>query len=176
MLTLLLQMLETEDDKRLFEQFFRKYEKLMFHIALKILRDETQAEDAVYEALKDMAEDFAKVKEMPVNKRRSFAAVVTRNKAVDLLRGNSREIPMDLEAAYDLQIAPESLPENERGLAAAMQRLSPYSRTVLLFRYEYGLSVNEIAERLKRKPAAVQRELTRAKARLKTLLYEEDHF
>lgn len=43
-----LQMLETPEEKSLFEQIYLEYCGLMFHVAYEILHNEQDAEDAVH--------------------------------------------------------------------------------------------------------------------------------
>lgn len=60
------------------------------------------------------------------------------------------------------------------GLSDAMSRLPAAYREVLLLRYYHGYTVREIAPMLGRKPGAVQKLLTRAKAALRKILEQED--
>ncbi len=55
-----------------------------------------------------------------------------------------------------------------------MSRLPAAYREVLLLRYYHGYTVREIAPMLGRKPGAVQKLLTRAKAALRKILEQED--
>ena len=45
-----LQMIESDEDKSKFEQLYIMYKGLMFHVAMKILKNEFDAEDAVHQA------------------------------------------------------------------------------------------------------------------------------
>ena len=51
-----LQMLETPEEKSLFEQIYLEYCGLMFHVAYEILHNEQDAEDAVHQAFVKIAE------------------------------------------------------------------------------------------------------------------------
>ena len=44
------QMIESDEDKSKFEQLYIMYKGLMFHVAMKILKNEFDAEDAVHQA------------------------------------------------------------------------------------------------------------------------------
>jgi len=46
-LIIYLQMIESDEDKSKFEQLYIMYKGLMFHVAMKILKNEFDAEDAV---------------------------------------------------------------------------------------------------------------------------------
>ena len=60
------------------------------------------------------------------------------------------------------------------GLSDAMSRLPAAYREGLRRRYYHGYTVREIAPMLGRKPGAVQKLLTRAKAALRKILEQED--
>ena len=47
---LYLQMLETPEEKSLFEQIYLEYRGLMYHVAYEILHNDQDAEDAVHQA------------------------------------------------------------------------------------------------------------------------------
>ena len=49
---LYLQMLETPEEKSLFEQIYLEYRGLMYHVAYEILHNDQDAEDAVHQACK----------------------------------------------------------------------------------------------------------------------------
>lgn len=55
-------MVDTPQDKRLFEELYREYKQYMFKVASFILEDENLAEDAVNEAFLRIAKNFEKFK------------------------------------------------------------------------------------------------------------------
>ena len=59
------------------------------------------------------------------------------------------------------------------GLADAMSQLKARQRELLLLRYYVGYSTREAAALLDMTPAAAQKELTRAKSALRTILEKE---
>lgn len=56
-----LQMLETPEEKSLFEQIYLEYRGLMYHVAYEILHNEQDAEDAVHQAFVKIAENIKKI-------------------------------------------------------------------------------------------------------------------
>lgn len=52
-----LQMIESDEDKSKFEQLYIMYKGLMFHVAMKILKNEFDAEDAVHQAFLSLIEN-----------------------------------------------------------------------------------------------------------------------
>lgn len=55
-----LQMIESDEDKSKLEQLYIMYKGLMFHVAMKILKNEFDAEDAVHQAFLSLIENLKK--------------------------------------------------------------------------------------------------------------------
>ena len=64
MLAVCLSVLGEQSDKDLFLEFFSRYEKKLYHVALSILQDPTLAEDAVQEAFLRVARHFKTFKKI----------------------------------------------------------------------------------------------------------------
>ncbi len=89
--------------------------------------------------------------------------------------------PHDREWLEELQIEPDQEPENsvsqarsDANVQAAVEKLPPRQRQVLLLRVNEGLTYKQIAERLELSPRAVLRDLSRAYSQLRTRLDPED--
>ena len=61
MLSLYLTLIDSEEDKKKFVQFYEAYRGLMHYTANRILQDDFAAEDAVQEAFLRIAKNFHKV-------------------------------------------------------------------------------------------------------------------
>lgn len=168
---LYLQLLPSPSDKDKFEQLYTLYRGLMFYVARRILPGEADAEDAVHQAFVSIIENLKKISEVRCPKTRSYVVIITERKAIDILRSRSRLSPEAFEErTYGVELP---LP-GDGGLADAMSRLSAAYRQALLLRYYHGYTVREMAPMLGRKPGAVQKLLTRAKAALRKKLEQED--
>lgn len=168
---LYLQMLPSPSEKDKFEQIYTLYRGLMFYIARRILPGEADAEDAVHQAFVSIIENLKKISEVRCPKTRSYIVIITERKAIDILRSRSRLSP----EAFEESTRGVELPlPGDGGLSDAMSRLLEAYREVLLLRYYHGYTVREIAPMLGRKPGAVQKLLTRAKAALRKILEQED--
>ncbi|GFE84604.1 hypothetical protein GCM10011487_66040 [Steroidobacter agaridevorans] len=89
--------------------------------------------------------------------------------------------PHDQEWLEDLLIEPDQEPENsvsqagsDANVQAAVDKLPPRQRQVLLLRVNEGLTYKQIAERLELSPRVVLRDLSRAYSQLRTRLDPED--
>lgn len=168
---LYLQMLPSPSEKDKFEQIYTLYRGLMFYIAQRILPGEADAEDAVHQAFVSIIENLKKISEVRCPKTRSYVVIITERKAIDILRSRSRLSP----EAFEESTRGVELPlPGDGGLSDAMSRLPAAYWEVLLLRYYHGYTVREIAPMLGRKPGAVQKLLTRAKAALRKILEQED--
>lgn len=168
---LYLQMLPSPSEKDKFEQIYTLYRGLMFYIARRILPGEADAEDAVHQAFVSIIENLKKISEVRCPKTRSYVVIITERKAIDILRSRSRLSP----EAFEESTRGVELPlPGDGGLSDAMSRLPAAYREVLFLRYYHGYTVREIAPMLGRKPGAVQKLLTRAKAALRKILEQED--
>lgn len=168
---LYLQMLPSPSEKDKFEQIYTLYRGLMFYIARRILPGEADAEDAVHQAFVSIIENLKKISEVRCPKTRSYVVIITERKAIDILRSRSRLSP----EAFEESTRGVELPlPGDGGLSDAMSRLPAAYREVLLLRYYHDYTVREIAPMLGRKPGAVQKLLTRAKAALRKILEQED--
>ena len=134
-----LQMIESDEDKSKFEQLYIMYKGLMFHVAMKILKNEFDAEDAVHQAFLSLIENLKKISDVKCPKTRAYIVIITERKAIDIIRSRSKLVDMEFwESTYG----------------------------ILLLRYYNGYSVREISSMLHIKKDTAQKQLWRAKAAL----------
>ena len=69
-------MLETPEEKSLFEQIYLEYRGLMFHVAYEILHNEQDAEDAVHQAFVKIAENIKKIDTPVCPKTHSYVVTI----------------------------------------------------------------------------------------------------
>ena len=72
-------MLETPEEKSLFEQIYLEYRGLMFHVAYEILHNEQDAEDAVHQAFVKIAENIKKIDDPMCLKTHSYVVTLLSN-------------------------------------------------------------------------------------------------
>lgn len=70
---LYLQMLETPEEKSLFEQIYLEYRGLMYHVAYEILHNDQDAEDAVHQAFVKIVENIKKIDDPVCPKRMAMS-------------------------------------------------------------------------------------------------------
>ena len=79
-------LIETEEDRVLFEQIYYKYKGLMFHVAYGVLGQREDAEDAVQMAFEAIAKNIEKISSVDCPKTRSYIVIITERKAIDIQR------------------------------------------------------------------------------------------
>ena len=165
-----LQMIESEEDRSKFEALYTRYRNLMFSVALKILRDSYDAEDAVHQAFVSVIDHLDKVGEVDCPATRSFVVIITENKAIDLIRSRKHLSGEELvESLCGIEIP---LP-GDGGLADAMAKLPARYREVLLLRYDSGYSTRELADMMDITESSMQKLIWRAKTALRRQLDED---
>jgi len=162
-----LQTLETPDEKAKFEALYRTYCGLMVAVAMKLLGNRADAEDAVHQAFLSILKNMDKISQVDCLKTKSYVVIITEHKALDLLRARKKALPRDFE---EEPIGVTIPPPGEDELAAALAKLPARYREILLLHYHHGYSRKELAQMLELSYVAVQQLLWRAKDALRKQL------
>jgi RNA polymerase sigma-70 factor (ECF subfamily) len=112
MLQIYLSMVETPEEQSKAEYLYNKYKPLMFHCAMKILRNETEAQDAVHNAFIYILKNKEKYLCLDDTNFRNWCVVLVESKSIDALRKQGRKIPLE-EA--------ESLPSGDLPLNTVLE-------------------------------------------------------
>ena len=141
----------------------------MYRVAYKILKKKHLAEDAVQEAFLSILDHTEKLRSMGKGQKEGFAVVVTRNKALDLLR---KEKPMahwqDLD---ETTLAAELEIDDSDHI---LDRL-PYRYSQVLKLVGIGYKPAEIAEMTDREVGTVYKQIARGKELLREILEKEGY-
>lgn len=164
------QMLETEEEKFKFEKIYNEYRGLMFSIAYEMLRNDQDAEDAVYNALLSMIENKGKIPDIDDLRIKNTVVIITKNKAIDMYR---RKKKIQWEELDDNIVC---CPINEHEISPlenALANLPCHQRELLLLRYYAGYSTHEISALYGEEYGTIRKRIYRAKCLLETLYREE---
>lgn len=166
-----LQMIETDADKSKFEQLYTAYRGLMFHVAMKLLQNPEDAEDAVSQAFIKIVEHISKISEPVCPKTKQFIVTIVENKAIDILRARNKHftVPLD-EVEYGL--CSQTNMEVSGELAHCIMKLPAQQRQVIWLKYHHGYNLHEIATLLNISLVGAQKIDQRAKKKLKELYKE----
>ncbi len=176
----------TRGDEKAYRALLTKYERAVFNICLRMVRNREQAEDLAQDA-------FMKVFSMldrynPSYAFSSWLFKITSNLCIDSIRKRKLDtLPLDQpiqsaagEFARQYE-SPEDNPEKKmmsRELVARLQEaiegLPPHYRIMILLRHQQDLSYEEIAETLDVPLGTVKARIHRAREMLRNRLAGED--
>jgi RNA polymerase sigma-70 factor, ECF subfamily len=156
-----------EGDAQALGAFYDAYAGLVNGLALRILRDQSEAEDVVQEVFVQawrQAGRFDPARGTP----EAWLCTIARTRSLDRLRRRAarREDPGDAAPA------PTGQPRTEEALAvrAALEGLSPDQRRALELAYYEGLTQSEIAHRLGEPLGTIKTRIRTAMLRLRETL------
>ena len=165
-------------DERALAGLYDRYAGLVYGTGMRYLGDRGTAEELVQDVFTSVWKNAARFDPA----RASFATWVyriTRNRATDLIRRrNARVRTVDGEPFFE---SGEKDPSGELSrnfdVAAALSRLSPIHREVLVLAYFHGLSQREISERTATPLGTIKSRTTAAlRALRETMGFDEDRW
>jgi len=169
----LLSLVASSDDQALAELYDR-FGGVAYGLALRVLRDEALAQDAVQEAFLAVwrtADRFLAERA----KASTWILTLVHRRAVDLVRRQERRRGEPLEAAAE-PVASEQVEEQatirfqRQVVQEALRRLPPEQREALELGYYAGLTQSELAERLGQPLGTIKSRMFTGLTRLKDLL------
>jgi len=166
---LYLQMLETPEEKSLFEQIYLEYRGLMYHVAYEILHNDQDAEDAVHQAFVKIVENIKKNDDPVCPKTHGYVITIVEHQAIDQYR--KRQKYQTVELIEEIQ-GTNAHYEGDNDLTKCILQLPARYREMILLRYHYGYTVREIAKMLELSLSATIKLDQRAKTKLKKLCEE----
>jgi len=141
----------------------------MLREALRILRNQADAEDAVGDAMERIVKNEAKFSSLSRNETVSLAVIYVRNTAINLYNANRRR-PLPLEELpedVDFSGSPEEetiAKDAEARLLALIEAMPPAYRDPLLLKVKYEMDIGEIAAVLGIRNGTVRTRLSRARS------------
>ncbi|MCM1090714.1 MAG: RNA polymerase sigma factor [Butyrivibrio sp.] len=176
-----LAMLEDEGDKEDFRAVYERNYRLMYRVALGILKHQADAENAVHEAFMSLGEKFSKYKRLSGSDMTGLCVTIVKHKAIDILRERNHWSETRVEELVLCQWDEETEPEasclkregkqqERNALRETMRRLPEVFAQTLELKYYYGYSNREIAEIMDASVKTVAMRLYRGKLKLRELL------
>lgn len=162
----ILMLLPTEEARQQFDRFYRHCEPLLFKAAGSVLERIEDQEDAVQEACCYLADRYEDLFAPGVEPSTSYIYTLAKNKALDLLRRQSK---IDLLGVHDPTIdrlAPP-VPTENHALSEAFVALPDTSREALTLFYYDELSLREIARLCNISESAAKKRVQRARDMLR---------
>ncbi len=163
-----------QGDEGAFEKLFRCYAPRIFRFALSYLNDRSYAEEVVQETMIAVWKSAKSYKEQ--SQVSSWILGIARNKALDRARARQREpelLQERLDRRMSMRATPEQIVRREtqvERVRAALDRLSPEHREVIMLAFYNDLSYSEIAQILNCPEGTVKSRVYYAKEQLKKIL------
>ena len=170
MLAILLAALESEADKQKFTDIYEQYHPQMEQTALRILKNQHDAEDAVQNTFMQIIRHFEKIDEIPSEKLPFWIVCIVKNEAVTILRKNQRTVQLE---NWDSFAADAESVTDYLELVQLFSRLPETYRAVLEMRLLLGYTGKEIARHLALSETAVNTRIFRGRALLREIAEKE---
>lgn len=184
MITFYLNLLETDDDKKIFEKLYEENKQKLYLVANKVLVNEADAEDAVHTCFLNLAEHFHKYRERSYDTLEKMCTMITKNVALDIVRHRKYESTVMESSAY----LDDNLPdletdvlrdvihnEQEEVLGKAMFQLTEEERALMYLRYGMLLKPKDIAELLNSSSASIRKKTLYCRNKLAKILEVEGY-
>ena len=177
MLVFYCSMLETEQERKKMTEIYQEHKHALLMYALKIVKNQDLAEDAVHNAFIAIIEQKEKYFNLSCRDFRFSAVIIVRNKCIDLLRKQKpyAEIPIE---ELELYLESSEIPVEEQVIASTeyesirrhLNSIDEISRQVLIMKYFDSMSYKEIGIKLNMTPKHVETRITRAKQKVRKLI------
>lgn len=175
-----LMMLENNEERTQFSQFYNKYEKVFLRYALQITKNQAMAEDAIHDAFVSILSNKKTFSCLSQRNLLNWCVTIVKNKSIDQLRKQKMSLTAfdDVEAyiADDGEAPDEKIirQESYQRLYIQLKSLDYRTRQILEMRYCADMSYKEIAQELGVTAKFIDNRIMSAKAKLRRLLESEE--
>lgn len=154
------------------KEMIKKYEKVVYSIALNVLGDFDWTDDVVQEVFIQCYYVKPEMAGWSEAKQLSYIKIVARNIAINYYRKRKKEKLIYLEDVVqeDQQLGRMDERPSDNYVLEAMNRLPETYRDLFLMRYKFDLTDSEIAQTLQMKETAIRKRFSRGRRILKELL------
>ncbi len=160
---------DTEEEKEKFSILYQDYAEFMQRVARRFLLNSYDAEDAVQDAFLYVAGRLDKIDLSDKVRTKSYLALITKHKAIDLLRRTENEV---VTANLNSPVLANTEWSRDEDLSKAILDLSPESREILLLHYIHNYSYYEIAVFLGQSYRSITGKAERARRKLAGIIKE----
>lgn len=176
MIVLLEYILLSDDNQEKFKEIYDCYAKNIYDVSYAILHNVASAEDATQETLIYICIHLEKIKIVKSHEAKRYIQIVSKCKAIDMLRKTKRESTIFLDDIEEYLVIDDPIDykviQNEqiRIAAQCIGCLSPKYKVPLELFYLHELSRKEIAKLLSLKYDTVKKRIRRGNQLLKAAL------
>lgn len=162
-------------DGEVLNELFKTYREMMFKIAIGILHNDSDAEDAVQDAFLYIINNLEKISQIPCNKRACYFANIIEHKSIDIYRKKTNHPTEDIDEHFDLR-SDENVEEEVLStitvdeIKSVMNKLSDREYDMLYLYLFEEKSPKDIGETLGISESDIRTYVKRARNRLDDLL------
>lgn len=172
MLAFYLSLLETDEDRALFEFYFHQHEQSVLKIVMKLLRNQAMAEDAVQNGWVNLIKNFEKFVQLSMQERDGYIVSIMKNAARDVLRQETRFVGLE-DWNEPIRFEPVSAELEQEALIQLIRQLPDPYCSLLERSAVLNMSNREIAKQEHVSEATISRRLDRARAMLRAHMKKE---
>lgn len=171
---------ESEEGVNKLKEIYIKYKKLMYYIAIDILKDAHESEDAVQNSIIKLVNYIDRIDDINSNKTKHLIVTIVKNASIDIYRKKKKTFPSDIDKFSNL-IESEDIPLDDlviklgeaQKLSKKIAELKNEYADILTLRYYHEFNNKEIANILNITNGNVRIKLYRARKALKKLMIDE---
>ena len=180
MLSIYLSMLDTPQEKEKMTEIYEKHRYALLAYAMKILKNQDLAEDAIHTTFVAIIEQKEKYFYLEEDILRFKALSIVKNKSVDILRKLKPNDVLPIEE-FELYLESEEKPVEEQviftseyeAILKRLESIDEVSRQVLIMKYYHGMSYKEISDELGMTTKHIETKIARAKEKVRKLIKKE---
>lgn len=172
MLSFLLAVLESDADRHALTEIYERYHVQIEKAAMRILKNQQYAEDAVQNTFVQIIRHFDRVKEIDSKNLGFWIISIVKNEALMILRKEKRTTPIENWDSVNAEA--ETVSEYEE-LVRLFSKLPETYRAALEMHFLLEYSGKEIAQRLGISESAVNTRISRGRALLREIVEREGY-
>lgn len=172
-----IESIQTEIEPRTIEEYYEKYKKLIFHLAMGYVHRPEIAEEVMQEVLLTIQQKIERINEMSMPERKRYICGITRNVSYRHFYAESRQEALSLDDERVIQVASDFEIDAQLSDIIIGPQVDEYIRKLsdkdsLLIQLVYGEKAKtaEIAQRFGITEEAVRKRLSRARKKLVDLM------
>ena len=170
MLWMLLAALESADDRERFVQIYEASHNRVEQTAMRILKDQHDAEDAVQNTFMQVIRHFQRTYEIPKERIPYWVVSIAKNEALSIYRKRQKMVQFE---EWDGVAADATSVTDYNELVALFTKLPDSYRLALEMKYLLDYSGKEIADRLGISESAVNTRISRGRTLLREIAEKE---
>lgn len=179
MISFYLSLLDTPEEKSIFEQLYRLYRQDMYKTAYGILKNKYDTEDAVHEAFMRVMKNLTKISEIECPQTHAYLLIIVRNVSLNIIKKLTKTVVVDVETVeitddFELEEYVISNMEVER-LKNILEQLSDEYYEVLFLELFMEFNISEIAEQLGLTYDNTKKRIQRAKKKFREIAEEKEN-